>query len=139
MSVVDRAGSNRLKLQQQGFRLDMSLTIQFPSPSLSLGSFQFTDMDTQPILTEIAVMTVNFLHCRPHMPTQEEYPRGFPLAIPILYPCICENVYLKHDLSANICVCCCISRYWFSSFFLFLFAPADCCLIHVLCLQRAEK
>lgn len=59
VSVVDRAGSNRLKLQQWGFRLDRSLTIQFSSPSLSLGLFQFTDMDIQPI-TEIAVMTEKF-------------------------------------------------------------------------------
>jgi len=69
MPVVDRAGSNRLKLQQQGFRLDMSLTIQFSSPSLSLGSLQFADMDMQPILTENAVMTVNCLHYCSHMPT----------------------------------------------------------------------
>lgn len=69
MSVVDRAGSNRLKLQQQGFRLDMSLTIQFSSPSLSLGSFQLTDRDMQPTLTEKAVMIVSCLHYCPHMPT----------------------------------------------------------------------
>lgn len=69
MSVVDRAGSNRLKLQQQGFRLGMSLTIQFSSPPLSLGSFQFTDTDMQPILTEKAVMIVNCLNYCPHMPT----------------------------------------------------------------------
>lgn len=133
MSVVDRAGSNRLKLQQQGFRLDMSLPIQFSSPSLSLGSFHFTDKDMHPTVTEKAVTVVNCLHYCLHMPT---HIHGTSL---LLYPYCspaCENVYLSHDLSLslNICVYCCINRYWFSSFFLFLFGTGDCCLTHAVCL-----
>lgn len=102
MSVVDRAGSNRLKLQQQGFRLDMSLPIQFSSPSLSLGSFQFTDMDMQPTVTEKAVMVVNCLHYCLHMPT---HIHGTSL---LLYPYCspaCENAYLSHDLSLSKHLC----------------------------------
>lgn len=79
--MVDRAGSNRLKLQQQGFRLDMRLTIQFSSLSLSLGSFKFTDM-MQPTLTEKAVMidscfTLLLSYAHP-------YPWNVPFALPVL-------------------------------------------------------
>lgn len=84
VSVVDRAGSNRLKLQQRGFRLDRSLTIQFSSPSLSLGSFQFTDMDMQPILTEIAVMTEKFFA----LLSSYAHPRGYPWNFPFSSTCI---------------------------------------------------
>lgn len=88
MSVVDRAGSNSLKLQQQGFRLAITLTIQFSSLSLSLGSFQFTDMDMQPILTEKAVKIVNCLHYCPHRPT---HIHGMSL---LLYP-YCNPAYRR--------------------------------------------
>lgn len=54
-----------------------------------------------------------------------------------------QRVCLSLDLflSPNTCVYCCMKywRYWFSSFFLFLFGPADCCLKHVVCLWRTEK
>lgn len=102
--VVDRAGSNRLKLQQQGFRLDMSLTIQLSSLSLSLGSFKFTDIDMQPTLTEKAVMldscfTLLFSYAR-------LYPWNVPLALPVLKPCTweCVSESWSFSLSKHLCV-----------------------------------
>lgn len=100
--VVDRAGSNRLKLQQQGFRLDMSLTIRFSSLSLSLGSFKFTDMDMQPTLTEKAVVTAVLHYCS-HVPI---YIHGMSLLLCLYHSPAYETGCLSLDLflSLNTCV-----------------------------------
>lgn len=54
---------------------------------------------------------------------------------------LCMRVHvlsLDPFLSVSTCVYCYI-KYWFSSFFLFLFGTADCCLMHMVCLWRIEK
>lgn len=135
--VVDRAGSNRLKLQQQGFRLDRSMIIQFSSPALSLGSFKFTDVDIQPTLTEKAVTIDSCFMLL--FSCAHPYPWNVPISVPVLQPCIWECVSESWSFSLSKHLWVLLHEEVRIFLILSLFAPADCCLMHMVCLWSTEK